>query len=88
MIPSRPWLLPPSALSPGYGVWKAENNQSAEMVGAVAYVPADVLDELLEVARRAVALSLKYPDFKLYAMEPMQQAIDRARAALQEKPHE
>ena len=40
------------------------------------------LVELHEVSKRAVRLSLDYGDFKLYAMEPMERAIDTARAAL------
>ena len=36
------------------------------------------LGELLEVSKRAVQLSLEYPDFKLYAMEPMGRAIAHA----------
>jgi nitric oxide reductase large subunit len=36
------------------------------------------LEELLVVAKRAVRLSLDYGDFKLYAMEPMHQAIAAA----------
>ena len=39
------------------------------------------LAEMLEVSKRAVRLSLDHPDFKLYAMEPMQMAIDRATLA-------
>jgi chromosome segregation ATPase len=42
------------------------------------------LEELLVVAKRAVRLSLDYPDFKLYAMEPMERAI--AAAELEPKP--
>jgi hypothetical protein len=36
------------------------------------------LAELLAVAKRAVRLSLDHSDFKLYAMEPMHQAIAAA----------
>lgn len=36
------------------------------------------LDQLLEVSKRAVRLSLEHPNFKLYAMEPMERAIDLA----------
>jgi len=36
------------------------------------------LAELLVVAKRAVRLSLDHADFKLYAMEPMHQAIAAA----------
>jgi hypothetical protein len=36
------------------------------------------LEELLAVSKRAVRLSLDHADFKLYAMEPMHQAIAAA----------
>ena len=36
------------------------------------------LKELLVVSKRAVRLSLDHADFKLYAMEPMHQAIAAA----------
>ena len=36
------------------------------------------LEELLVVSKRAVRLSLDHADFKLYAMEPMHQAIAAA----------
>jgi len=51
----------------------------------VEYVRADrieeleaKLEELLVVSKRAVRLSLDHADFKLYAMEPMHQAIAAA----------
>jgi len=37
------------------------------------------LDELLVVSERALRLSLKHSDFKLYAMEPMHRAIAAAK---------
>lgn len=40
------------------------------------------LTELTTVASRAVSLSLKYDDFKLWAMDPMKSAITDADAAL------
>jgi hypothetical protein len=39
--PKRAWLLP----GDDCGIWKAENNGSAEMEGAVEYVSAALLDE-------------------------------------------
>jgi hypothetical protein len=41
------------------------------------------LVELAAVSERAIRLSAQYDDFKLYAMEPMDHAINLARAALQ-----
>ena len=43
------------------------------------------LKELLVVSKRAVRLSLDHADFKLYAMEPMHQAI--AAAELKGQPN-
>ena len=40
MTPPRAWLKPDTTL-PGVGTWTAENTGSAEMAGAVEYVPAD-----------------------------------------------
>ena len=45
-------------------------------------VLVEALEELTAVAERAVKLSKEHADFKLYAMEPMDQAIAKARAAL------
>ncbi len=41
-LPKRAWLLPGGDC----GIWKAENNGSAEMVGAVEYVPVSELERL------------------------------------------
>ena len=42
----------------------------------------EALTELLEVSRRAVRLSKEHDNFKLYAMDPMEQSILLSRAAL------
>lgn len=42
----------------------------------------EALGELTTAAERAVKLSKEHADFKLYAMEPMDQAIAKASAAL------
>jgi hypothetical protein len=41
-LPNRAWILP----GDGVGIWKAENNGSAEMAGAVEYVPVSELKRL------------------------------------------
>jgi len=82
MIPPRAWLLPPPDLSPGCGVWKAENTGSAEMVGAVEYAPVseverlrEALEEIAEVERTAYSVR--------DANEGMNKIGEIARAALQ-----
>lgn len=40
------------------------------------------MNELLIVSKRAVRLSLDYSDFKLYAMEPMREAITAAEKVM------
>lgn len=65
---------------------KYHSNKSATINGAsvkdwVMYNAAEVdpvFSELLEVMQRALKLSKEHPDFKLYAMEPFEQAIKRA----------
>jgi hypothetical protein len=65
------------------GSWYKETDIDAmqnEITALRAEKAAAVLAaaELLEVSKLAMRLSAKYPDFKLYAMEPMQHAIDAA----------
>jgi hypothetical protein len=55
----------------------AAEGQAAEAYRAQLTAEAK-LEELLVVSKRAVRLSLDHADFKLYAMEPMHQAIAAA----------
>jgi hypothetical protein len=41
------------------------------------------MKKLVTVCERAIRLSVKHPDFKLYAMEPMYQALKTSHAALE-----
>ncbi len=52
--------------------------RDAEEAEAYAAELEAKLEELLAVSKRAVRLSLDHADFKLYAMEPMHQAIAAA----------
>ena len=54
--------------------WMKQRKQAADHIEELE----DKLAELLAVAKRAVRLSLDHSDFKLYAMEPMHQAIAAA----------
>lgn len=52
--PTRAWLLP---APDGVGVWKAENNGSAEMVGAVEFVP---VQQVIDVCQRDAEMIARY----------------------------
>jgi hypothetical protein len=51
-VPKRAWLLP----GDDCGIWKAENNGSAEMAGAVEYVPASEADAMEAEAHAHIEL--------------------------------
>jgi len=61
--------------------WQCGRAEKAEAKNARL---REALREAAEVSARAVRLSREHADFKLYAMEPMERAINKARAALEE----
>jgi hypothetical protein len=54
--PKRAWLLP----GDDCGIWKAENNGSAEMAGAVEYVPVSELERLREALEELLAYDIAH----------------------------
>ena len=57
MIPPRAWLLP----GDDCGTWKAENNGSAEMAGAVEYALVSEVERLREALEFYADLSAEGP---------------------------
>lgn len=76
----QPWDTDRSIMSQT-GRWMTEREDAADRIEelqARAEAAEAKLAELVEVSKRAVRLSRDHPDFKLYAMEPMERAIANA----------
>ena len=71
-------------VGPAGGALEALLHEGDNMADRIEELEAK-LKELLVVSKRAVRLSLDHADFKLYAMEPMHQAI--AAAELKGQPN-